>query len=272
MVFDPVYKSTEAEDCDLHYWYQGAGPLLVMIPGGGGIGRQFNAIFGYLDQHFTVCTYDRRQTSASKVNEAKQLNPAQQARDVIAIMKAMDREKTSIFGNSGGGVIALQFAVSYPQYLDHVMVHEAPTTALLPDSTYHLDRAFMLIDVFRRDGVEAAFEAFRTEMKGFEDSPPLSLPSIEDGQNFWENEFMQFTIYCPDLRQIVRNQVSIAVAAGAKSQDAFYARTTEPQSEILHCPRFLLPSHHTGYEAEPGLFAVELLRAFAEMELRNPRN
>jgi hypothetical protein len=34
-------------------------------------------------------------------------------------------------------------------------------------------------------------------------------------ENFWENEFLQFAIYCPDLRTIVDNKVSIAVAAGA---------------------------------------------------------
>jgi pimeloyl-ACP methyl ester carboxylesterase len=47
--------------------------------------------------------------------------PAQQAREVIAICNALDRDKTSIFGNSRGGIIALQFAVSYPECLDRVM-------------------------------------------------------------------------------------------------------------------------------------------------------
>ncbi|KAL4863699.1 Alpha/Beta hydrolase protein [Aspergillus spectabilis] len=266
MPFEPIFASVVTEGCDLHYWYQGAGSLLVFIPGGGGIGRQFNPLFEHLDKHFTVCTYDRRQTNASRVDFSKPLNPAQQARDIIAICKALGRERTSIFGNSGGGVIALQFAVSYPEYLDRVIVHEAPTTVLLDDATYHMNRAFMLLDVYRNSGGEAAMEAFRTEMRGFENSPPLSTPSADDTKNFWENEFMQFTIYCPDLRKIVKNGVAIGVAAGVKSADAFYARTTVPQSEILGCPRFMVPGHHNGYEAEPAAFAAELIKAMQVLE------
>ena len=265
MPFNPAYRKVENEGCDIHYWHQGAGPLLVMIPGGGGHGRQFNAILEYLDKDFTVVAYDRRQMSASKVREPKLLNPAQQARDVIAIIKAMGQDKASIFANSGGGIIAFQFAVSYPEYLEHVIVHEAPSTALLEDSTYHLNRAFMLLEIFRTQGARAAGESFQTEMKGYENSPPLTLVEPENMDNFWKNEFMQFTIYCPDLRKIVKNGVSIAVAAGVKSADAFYARTTFPQAEILQCPRFELPGHHSGYEVEPAAFATELIDAIRHL-------
>ena len=82
---------------------------------------------------------------------------------------------------------------------------------------------------------------------------------------------MQFTIYCPDMRKIVKKGVSIAVAAGEKSRDAFYARTTLPQAEILLCPRFVLPGHHSGYEAEPAEFAPKLIEAFKHMEMRRAR-
>ncbi|KAJ5675850.1 hypothetical protein N7462_008747 [Penicillium macrosclerotiorum] len=266
MPFNPTYASVENEGCDLHYWFQGAGPLLVFIPGGGGIGRQFNPLFEHMDQNYTICTFDRRQTNASVVAEQKPLNPAQQCRDIIAICKALGRQKTSIFGNSGGGVIALQFAVSYPQYLEHVVAHEAPTTILLDDTTYHLNRAFEILEVYRSGGVEAAFKTFQVEMKGFEDSPPLEKPSVEDGKNFFENEFLTFTIYCPDLGKVREKQVSVLVVAGEKSGDAFYARTTYAQAEILDCPHRVFPGHHNGYESEPVAFARQLLDALQDME------
>jgi hypothetical protein len=119
--FEPDRHSVFTELCDVHYWYQGSGHLLVFIPGGNGISRQFNPSFEHLDKQFTVCSCDRRQFNDSRVAGPKQLNPAQQARDVIAICNALDRDKISVFGNSGGGIIALQFAVSYPEYLDRVM-------------------------------------------------------------------------------------------------------------------------------------------------------
>lgn len=79
MPFEPTRASVLTEGCDLHYRYQGSGPLLVFSPGGGGIGRQFNPIFEHPDKHFTVCTYDRRQTNDSRVERPQLLNPAQQA-------------------------------------------------------------------------------------------------------------------------------------------------------------------------------------------------
>ena len=266
MPFNPTSNTVHNEGCDIRYWYQGSGKLLIFIPGGGGVGRQFNPIFEHLDHRFTVCTLDRRQSGESAAKAPTVINLAQQCRDLIAVMKHLGFEKTSILGNSGGGIIALQFAVSYPEVLEQVVVHEAPSTALLPDSTYHLDRTSALLQSYRAKGPLAAISEFRTAMKGFEDSPPpLTSPSTADWHNFWQNEFLLFTIYCPDLRQIVMNNVSICVAGGEKSLDAFYARTTFPQSEILGCPRFILPGHHQGYEAEPSAFAIRLLAALESL-------
>ena len=186
MSFNPVYKSVDTEGCSLHYWYQGSGPLLVMIPGGGGLGSTYNAIFPYLDKDFTVCTFDRRQNGNSKVEVSKHLNLVQQARDVVAIIKAMGQDKACIFGNSGGALIALQLSVSYPAYVDRVVAHEAPTVVVLDDTTYHLDRAFMILDAYHTHGAEVAHQRFIEEHKGYENSPPLVRPSEMDWENFWQ--------------------------------------------------------------------------------------
>jgi len=34
------YADLETEGCNIHYWYQGSGPLLLFVPGGNGHGRQ----------------------------------------------------------------------------------------------------------------------------------------------------------------------------------------------------------------------------------------
>ena len=259
MALSPTRASVENEGANIHFWYQGKGPLLILIPGGGGHGRQYNNILPFLDKHFTVVAYDRRQMSASKVAEPKPLNPAQSARDVIAIARHLGQEKTSIFANSGGGVIALQFAVSYPEALEHVICHETPTTILLPDATYYLNWCFELLEVYRTHGRKAATMEFTTALKGYADGEALNVTEPQNAELFWKFEFMQFTIYCPDLRKIVENKVSIAVAAGRTSEDAFYARTTFPQSEILGCPRIMMPGHHSGFDAQPEEFATSLI-------------
>ena len=270
-LLDGKYAFVENEDCNIRYWYQGAGPLLIMVPGGSGHGAQFDAIMPLLSTKFTVATYDRRQMSGSKVKVPRNLNPVQCVRDIIAIVHAMGRRKTSIFANSGGGIIALQMAVSFPEILEHVVCHETPTTSLLPDSTHHMNRCFELLRIFEDHGPAAANAAFHSELKGFENSPPLTPFTTENMDNFYRHEYMLLTLYCPDLRKIVDNKVSIVVTAGVKSEDAFYARATIYQSEILCCRRVIVPGHHKGYEAWPTEFAPALLECLDRMEEARPK-
>lgn len=120
------------EGCDLHYWHTGAGPLITFVPGGNGHGRQYFPIMKALRDKFTCVTFDRRQMSASTVKVNKRLNPAQQARDIRAVVRVMGYEKSIIFGSSSGGLFSFQFAHDYPEMVDHLISHEAPTFSLLP--------------------------------------------------------------------------------------------------------------------------------------------
>jgi pimeloyl-ACP methyl ester carboxylesterase len=104
------------EGANLCYWTQGRGPLLILIPGGGGTGTIFNEALPNLSKNYTAATYDRRQSSKSTADTPRQLNPAQQVRDIIATMKALGFEKTSIMGHSGGCIIALQMASTTQKY------------------------------------------------------------------------------------------------------------------------------------------------------------
>jgi pimeloyl-ACP methyl ester carboxylesterase len=64
---------------------------------------------GLLDTHLTVATFDRRQMSAStSIAGNRPLNPAQQARDIIAVMKAIGYTTTSLCTSSSGGINGLQ--------------------------------------------------------------------------------------------------------------------------------------------------------------------
>lgn len=60
--------------------------------------------------------------------------------------------------------------------------------------------------------------------------------------------------------------MSIAVGAGEKSGDAWYARTTLEQADILGCKHYVFAGHHGGFESEPAEFAPTLLRAFEELK------
>lgn len=260
------------ENCDLHYWYRGSGPLLIFVPGGNGQGRQYDAIMKLFCSQYTVATFDRRQMSASKVRGPnKPFNPAEQARDIIIIMGAIGFETTSLFASSGGGIIAFQMAVTYPETLDHLVCHEAPTTALLDakESTEMIDDFATLREIYLESGIKPAMEYFQKKvMVGMDIGPPTVPPGPENPINQFDNELMLMTFYCPDLVKIVQNHTSVAVGYGALSEGAMYRRTVFEQAKRLGCEAVEFPGHHQWFETVPEEFAPPLLALLVRMEDR----
>lgn len=252
MSFNPIQGIVHNEGCDLHYWYQGTGPLVTFIPGGNGHGKQYNKIMVALSDRFTCVTFDRRQMSASKAVVNKPLNPPQQARDILAIIKAVGFERSIIFGNSLGGVLAFQFAHDHPSAVAQLIVHEAPTLLLLPDASDVYEWLVHLMELKDADGCEAAAAEFVTRFVGYDaEGVPATAPlEPENLRNFWENEFYVISTYTPNLWRIRENGTKVGLMRGVRSGDAFYARTTYEQEKILGCPRMDVPGHHQGYEVE----------------------
>lgn len=263
MEFNPTKAIVHNEGCDLHYWYQGKGPLITFIPGGNGHGRQFNPIITALSDRYTCVTFDRRQMSASQVKVNKKLSPPQQARDIRTVIQALGFEKSIIFGSSSGGIFALQFAHDFPEMVDHLISHEAGTITLLPDASELFEWFLHLMDIYETQGLEQAASEFGEKLIGYDDEgiPRPMAPEPENVRNFWENEFPTLLGYMPNLWRLKENRTSIGVMRGVRCRDAFYARATEEQAKILGCPRMVVPGHHEGFQVE----IKEFLPYFLEM-------
>jgi len=177
-------------------------------------------------------------------------------------MKAHGRSKTSLFGNSGGAMIALECTASYPEYLDHVIVQEAPVAGLLPDATELLDWFFELHSTYKAKGPRAAGAALQGRMMPtYVEIPPLAQPREEDMENFWKYEFLGFVLYCPDLQRVVENKVSVVAGVWEGSGDAFFRRCGGPLAKRLNCECVEFPGHHSGFENYVEEFAASLFGA-----------
>ncbi|KAF7550018.1 hypothetical protein G7Z17_g5990 [Cylindrodendrum hubeiense] len=258
------------EGCDLHYWHQGTGPLITFVPGGNGHGRQYYPIMNALSHKFTCVTFDRRQMSASKVKVNKKLSPPQQARDIRAVILAMGHDKSIIFGSSSGGIFSFQFAHDFPQMVDHLIAHEAPTSCLLPDASEIFDWSLHLVEVYETRGLEEADEEFSASLEGYdaEGVPPCATPEPWNKQNFWDNEFPILLGYVPNLWRIRENGTSIGLMRGIRCKDASFARATNEQEKVLGCPRFDVPGHHQGFEVEIEAFLPYFLDMLDTLEKR----
>lgn len=268
MEFNPTKAIVHNEDCDLHYWYQGKGPLITFVPGGNGHGRQFNPLIAALSNKYTCVTFDRRQMSASQVKVNKRLNPPQQARDIRAVIQALGFEKSIIFGSSSGGIFSLQFAHDFPEMVDHLISHEAPTVTLLPDASSLIEWFLHLMEVYETRGLEQAASEFGAKLIGYDDEgiPKVAKPEPENPRNFWDNEFLVLLSYVPNLWRLVENKTSVGLMRGVRCKDAFFARTTIEQAKILDCPLLLVPGHHQGFEAETKEFLPYLIEMLDTLE------
>ena len=269
MTSKPTFAFVENEGCKLQYWYQGSGPILFFIPGGSGHGSQYNKIMNILSENYTCCTFDRRGMSSSSLDGPKQpLSPPQEARDIAAVINALGFKKAIIFGNSLGGILGFQLAIDHPEIIDHLICHEAPTIMILPDSSERFERVLTLQRTYQERGLKAAFEAYLPIFKGYND-PDIPKPTPAPSQNlvnFIENDFLIGSTYNPDWRKIIRGRVSVGVLAGKRSEDAFYARATIEQAEILGCPRMIVPGRHAGFEVEAAEFAPALKEMIEKLE------
>ncbi|CZT00406.1 uncharacterized protein RAG0_08443 [Rhynchosporium agropyri] len=271
-----THGTVNNEDCNLAYWHQGTGPLITFIPGGNGHGRQYNPLMTLLSLRYTCVTFDRRQMSSSQVAINKIFNPYQQARDVLAVIKAMGVEKSIVFGSSLGGVLGFQLASDYPDVVDHLICHEAPTIHLLPDQKELTEELFEVYNTYKKQGQEAVdalwgkhFEVMRDREMRFQ---PLAQSEPGNAENFFENEFLVCTFWKTDFEKIRSDGVSAGVMRGERSGEEFFARTTVEQERVLGCLWESVPGHHQGFEAESEVFAVALLGMLEKLVKRRDEN
>jgi pimeloyl-ACP methyl ester carboxylesterase len=194
---------------------------------------------------------------------------AQQARDAVAVIRAMGRDDAYVFGNSGGANIALQLAADHPEIIRGLAAHEGPTLSLLPDADTWLAFINRVHGTFAAHGAAAAFKLFATELAGFDTTPQQARVAAGEmppnGEFFMAREYLPIGSYIPDLETIRRNQVPMVTAAGRDSADAYYARTARLQAERLRCPYIDFPGNHLGFIFEAETFAATLRSALHDL-------
>jgi pimeloyl-ACP methyl ester carboxylesterase len=185
-------------------------------------------------------------------------------------MRAVGFEKAIIFGSSGGGILAFQFAHDYPQRVEHIIAHEAPTMLLVPDASKWVDWQHRLFEIRDNDGFDAAQAEFNKILIGYEDEgvPRPALQGRENFENAWANEVEVFSTYIPNLWRVREQGTSVGLMRGERSRDAVYARATYEQEKILGCLRMDVPGHHQGFEVEVEAFLPVFLDMLKQLDER----
>ena len=109
-------------DIQMYYEVHGRGPRLLFFNGSGGDLRSRPGIFeSILSEHFEILAHDQRglgQTDRPDIPYSM----ADYAMDADALVGALGWDSFSVFGVSFGGMVAQEFAVSYPDGVERLVL------------------------------------------------------------------------------------------------------------------------------------------------------
>lgn len=110
----------------------GSGPPVVFVHGSWTDRRAWDAVVPELTDRYRVITYDRRGHSQSERPAGTPGLPAHAA-DLAALIDHLEAAPAHIVANSFGGVVALEAAVSHPDRIASLCLHEPSAFALVQD-------------------------------------------------------------------------------------------------------------------------------------------
>ncbi|MFI6865805.1 alpha/beta fold hydrolase [Nocardia sp. NPDC050406] len=259
----------------IHYEVRGTGPLLLLIPGGGGDAAVFDPIAEPLAEHFTVASLDPRGYSHSTLDSGhpEDQRVEVQSDDAYRLITHLSPDPAYIFGGSSGATVALDLLARHPERIHRVVAHEPACFAVLPDAPDH--RAFIeeVYQLFRTQGMAAAgarfLEGIGGTMKPMPD--PATLPPraaamitrlMSNGPIMFEHELRPFTSHVPDIAALRPASNHLVLAAGAESRGHLPYRPAAHLATQLGLPLTEFPGGHSGFTDCPEQFAQLLLDTF----------
>jgi proline-specific peptidase len=104
----------------LHYSVQGEGQPILLLSGGPGISSgQLSSLSERLSKNYKCILFDQRGTAKSHTNpmDSTTINLDQSMKDINLLLERLNFKKTTIIGHSWGAMLAISYAIKYP---DHV--------------------------------------------------------------------------------------------------------------------------------------------------------
>ena len=115
-------KSMSIRGVSLFVKVTGQGYPLVLMHGGPGADHLSMQPFQPCSDQFTLVYYDHRCNGRSTGSEASSMTWENLTADADALRQALGFEKWAVLGHSFGGMVALEYALRYPQSLSHLLL------------------------------------------------------------------------------------------------------------------------------------------------------
>jgi pimeloyl-ACP methyl ester carboxylesterase len=246
---------------DLHHELRGSGPAVLFISGASGDAGHFARAAEQLADEFTTVAYDRRGCSRSaRLGPGEMMQIAAQADDAAALIGQLGLAPAIVFGNSGGGDIALELVARHPHLVRGAIVHEPALIALAgepEEGDHELQPIFELAAVDPRRAMEA-FIRLNTSDAAFEGlDPRLRERMLGNGAHLFSNELAAFAGYAPDAETIRADRVPVRMLVSRDGAPQLI-RATKRLADQLGLEVQPISGSHAPYLEQPEAFAEEL--------------
>ncbi|MFI6473868.1 alpha/beta fold hydrolase [Streptomyces sp. NPDC050516] len=269
---EPATGTLKVPGATLRYEVRGAGPVLLLIAGGGGDAGIFEPVADALADRFTVVTYDPRGHSRSPLDGPDvDQRVEEQAEDAYRLLDrvAPDGAPAYVFGTSSGAIVAVELLTRHPERLARVVAHEPVLVSLLPDAAEQHAFFGHVVSTFHREGVAAAMAAMsagcgeeRGEAPDFSGLSPRVRSALQRAQGnsgfFLGRILGPFSGHVPDLAQLDAHAGKLVPAAGWGSYGLRLYRPAAVLAGRYGVELAEFPGGHVGVVTHPAQFALKL--------------
>ncbi|GII63024.1 putative hydrolase YraK [Sphaerisporangium krabiense] len=252
---------------DIYYEVRGAGPVLLLVAGGGGDAQAYARLARALEDRYTVVTFDPRGSSRSPLLE----EPGEQrievyAEDVSLLLKEVGDGPAHVFGSSSGALIGLDLAARHPEQVRTLVAHEPPAVSFLPDAAHWTALLREVHDTQAEQGTGAALRKFAEavnlprQFDAAAELPPDTRRMLArvaaNMEFFFRHQVRSFSAYVPDIEAL--RGAPVIVAGGVQGRPYMPYKAAMAVAERLGAELAEFPGDHVGYLAEPLPFAERL--------------
>jgi pimeloyl-ACP methyl ester carboxylesterase len=269
-------ETLQVPGASLYYEVRGAGPVLLMIPGGPMDAEGFKDIANRLADTYTVVTYDCRGNSRSPMQGSwDDLTVALFADDAHRLLDAVSTDQADVLGSSGGATYALDLVARYPGRVRTLVAHEPPVSQLLPDAARYHALNEQVGETSRSEGTFAALQIFTNGVGFGGDEPSERIGQTPEdaaaeariGGNldlFAGRLIPIIGNYAPDLAALQGSSTRIVVGVGDESTpEQMVYQTAHALAERLGGQPAHFPGGHGGFRSHPDGFAARLREVLA---------
>ncbi|MEU3626481.1 alpha/beta hydrolase [Amycolatopsis coloradensis] len=144
----------QVENGELAYETRGEGDPVILLHGGILDSRMWDAEMTALGRHHTAIRYDARGHGDSST-------PTERFRhyeDLRSLMTALELPRASLVGLSGGGRIAVDFALTYPDLVENLVLVATGLSAMTTKDPFVLEQNKKLEEAGAKGDLPAAIE------------------------------------------------------------------------------------------------------------------